>query len=287
MRHWLNTAGRPEQLLVSVGDGRGDIKAFGRLDMPHGVCCVRTRQDSRGCDLPQDDTAGRGRLRVYSARQWTPQQMRAERTGWRMVPVPARGRRLRLPVRVSEPCRRKDWGERVFFVMVVRGRRKRKKGQKSRKAQAFWVHAVPDGQGGWQLPLPLEGLLGLLWQRWEIEVSFRQLKSGFGLGEKPCWGLESGERRVAWSAWVDGALVWSGYRAWEWTGGTRWGGCRSRVRWSLRDVWWSVRCDVLGGGLKGVLWGDRVIVAEGAKNGVMVWCWNVRVLLSWLQAFRL
>ena len=152
---------------------------------------------------------------------------------------------------------------------------------------AFWVHAVSDGAGGWQLPVSLEQLLLKLWQRWEMEVGFRQMKSGFGLGQKPCWGLDSGERSVAWSAWVDGALVWSGYRAWGWTGGARWGGSRRRVQWSFRDVLWSVRCGLLGAGIDGVSCGDRVCGAEAPKNGGVLWCWGVDVVLSWLQSFRL
>jgi len=90
-------------------------------------------------------------------------------------------------------------------------------------------------------------LLLKLWQRWEVEVGFRCVKSGFGLGEKPCWGFDSGERSVAWSAWVYGALVWSGYCAW--------GGCRGRAQWTFRDVLWRVRCEVLSGGIDGGFWG--------------------------------
>jgi hypothetical protein len=71
--------------------------------------------------------------------------------------------------------------------------------------------------GGWQLPVPLEVLLLKLWQRWAVEVGFRWMKSGFGLGEEPCWGFDSGERSVervgVWGVgvewllcvgWVDG-----------------------------------------------------------------------------------
>ena len=33
-------------------------------------------------------------------------------------------------------------------------------------------------------------------------------------------GFDRGERRVAWSAWVYGALVWSGYCALGWLSGS-------------------------------------------------------------------
>jgi hypothetical protein len=287
VRAWLDAAGRAKQLLLCVGDGRGDTKALGQVDLPNVVCCVRTRCDSRGCDLPSEAATGRGRPRVYSDAKWTPQQKWRERRGWRRVPLTVRGRALRLLVKVLGPCRRVRWGARVFFVVLIRGHHKRTKRGKSREPMAFWVHAVSDGKGGWQLPVPLAVLLLKVWQRWEIEVGFRQMKSGFGLGQKPCWGLDSGERSVAWSAWVYGALVWSGYRAWGWTGGARWGGGRRRVRWTFRDVLWSVRCGLLGGGINGVLWGDRVCGAEALKNRGVLWCWGVDVVLSWLQAFRL
>jgi len=119
-------------------------------------------------------------------------------------------------------------------------------------------------------------------------VGFRWMKSGFGLGEKPCWGFDSGERSVAWSAWVYGALIWSGYCAWDgWTWGARWGGCRGRVRWTFRDVLWSVRSEVLGGEINGGLWGGGMCGDEVPKNGGAGWCWGVDVVLRWLCAFRL
>jgi hypothetical protein len=65
MRAWLNAAGRPEQLLLCVGDGRGDTQALGKLELPNTVCCVRTRKDPRWCALPQGAPSGRGRRRVW------------------------------------------------------------------------------------------------------------------------------------------------------------------------------------------------------------------------------
>ena len=66
------------------------------LEMPHTVCCVRTRQDSRGCDLPQDTPSGRGRRRVYTDPVWTPQAKGQQRRGWRRTPLTVRGREVRL-----------------------------------------------------------------------------------------------------------------------------------------------------------------------------------------------
>jgi hypothetical protein len=208
VRAWLDSTGRAEQLLLCVGDGRGDTKLLGTLEIPNTVGCVRPRQDSRWCDLPKDAPSGRGRRRVYSDRVWTPQAKWQQRTGRQQVPLMVRGREVRLQAKVVGACRRLRWGKRVFFVIIVRGHQKRTQRSKGRAPMAFWGHAVSDGQGGWSLPVPLEMLLLKWWQRWELEVGFRWLKSGFGLGEKPCWGLDSGERRVAcvggWGVGVEG-----------------------------------------------------------------------------------
>jgi hypothetical protein len=64
IRAWLDAAGRAEQRLLCAGDGRGDTQALGKLELPNTVCCVRTRKDSRWCDLPQGAPSGRGRRRV-------------------------------------------------------------------------------------------------------------------------------------------------------------------------------------------------------------------------------
>jgi hypothetical protein len=173
VRAWLHAAGRAAQrLLLGVGDGRGDTQALGKLELPHTVCCVRTRKNSRGCDLPNETLSGRGRRRVYSDRVWQPQDKWREHTGWQQVPLVVRGRALHLQVKGEGACRRWGWGERVFWVMMVRGHPKRTKRGKSRAPMAFWVYAVSDGAGGWSLPVPLERLWLKWWQRWEMEVGF-------------------------------------------------------------------------------------------------------------------
>ena len=86
---------------------------MGKLELPNTVCCVRTRKDSRWCDLPQGAPSGRGRRRVYSDQVWTPQDKWQQRTGWQRVPLTVRGRELHLLVRVVGSCRRVGWGELI------------------------------------------------------------------------------------------------------------------------------------------------------------------------------
>jgi hypothetical protein len=96
-------------------------KRWARWMLPNTVCCVRTRKDSRWCALPQGTPSGRGRRRVYSDQVWTPQDKWQQRTGWQRVPLTVRGRKVHLRVKVEGPCRRVGWGERVFFLIIVRG----------------------------------------------------------------------------------------------------------------------------------------------------------------------
>ncbi len=68
-------------------------------------------------------------------------------------------------------------------------------------------------------------------------------------------------------------------------GGARWVGCRGRVRWTFRDVLWSVRRELLS--IDGGLWGGRMCGDEVPKAGGVGWCWDVDVVLRRLCAFRL
>ena len=59
----------------------------------------------------------------------------------------------------------------------------------------------------WQLPYPIETILAWLWQRWELEVAHREMKSGLGVGEKQCWNTRLVVVSVQWSVWVYAVLV--------------------------------------------------------------------------------
>jgi hypothetical protein len=146
VRAWLNAAGRAEQRLLCVGDGRGDTKALGTLELPNTVCLVRTRQDSRRCALPQDAPSGRGRRRVYGDQMWTPQDKWQQRTGWRRVPLVVRGRAVRLLVQVAGPCRRVGRAG-VFLDCCARTSQAHQAGQVARADGVLGSRGF-GGQGG-------------------------------------------------------------------------------------------------------------------------------------------
>ena len=62
--------------------------------------------------------------------------------------------------------------------------------------------------------LPLAELLAWAWQRWEVEVMHRELKSGFGLGEQQAFSDRGAAAVIPWLVWVYALLILTGYRTW-------------------------------------------------------------------------
>jgi hypothetical protein len=115
---------------------------------------------------------------------------------------------------------------------------KKKPHYKHRKPSFYLVSAVQINSQ-WQLPLPVETLLAWLWQRWELEVAHREMKSGFGVGKKQCWNPCSTIASVQWGVWVYALLLLSAYRAWGLLNAppipTRW--WRDAQRWLFNTLW--------------------------------------------------
>jgi len=83
------------------------------------------------------------------------------------------------------------------------------------------VNAVlRDAQYG--LPLPIETLLTWAWQRWELEVVHREVKSLFGLGDKQCHHPLAAVSSVQWSAWLYALLCLAAYRTFHLPAPPRW-----------------------------------------------------------------
>lgn len=244
MRRQLAAHGRVRQQVLMVADGHYDTLNLWK-HLPAGVILLARSAKNRVLyHLPEP---GARKNRKYGERAPTPADYWGQRSGWRRLVLRVRSKPRHLQVKVAGPFLRKGAAARPLFLIVVRG-----KGNKRTRRQPlpFLVNAVQDTAGNWRLPLPVTELLFWAWQRWEVEVAHRELKSNFGLGNKQCWQPTAAVLSVQWSAWVYALLLLAGYRCWGLTGApavpTRW--WRGSGRWSLNTLW---------RGYRAALWGDH------------------------------
>ena len=136
--------------------------------------------------------------------------------------------------RVEGPFLRYGAGDTPLYLLVVRGEAYYKNGKRHYRQFAYYlVNAVHTEAGDWVLPIPVEELLFWAWQRWELEVTHREMKTDFGVGDKQCFNPHAAVASVQWGVWVYALLVLAGYRtyglcgspplstAW-WSGARRW-----------------------------------------------------------------
>lgn len=241
LREQLTRCGRSTQQVLFVGDGHYDSLALWQA-LPEGVIVLARSAKNRVLyHLPPTPPPNqRGRKRVYGERAATPQQVWQSRRGWHKRTLQVRGRTRHLQVKVRGVFIRKGAAHRPLFLIVVRGKGN---ARTRRDPLPFLVNAQQADNGSWRLPLPLDTLLFWAWQRWEIEVCHRELKSNFGLGNKQCFNPHAAVASVQWSAWVYALFLLAGYRTFGLTRAstvpTRW--WRGSQRWSLNTLWRAYR----------------------------------------------
>ena len=230
---------REGQRILMVGDGHYDQLNLWK-SLPEGV--ILLARSARNRALWEIPGAGDRKNRRYGERAPKPAEAWRERKGWKKMVIKVRGRERHLQVKVKGPYLRRGAFQVPLFLIVVKGKHRR-------EPLAFLVNGVRGAEGKWEMPLGVEELLFWAWQRWEIEVTHRELKSNFGLGEKQCWNPKGAVRSVQWCAWVYATLVLVGYRTWGLVGGpevpTRW--WRGGQRWSLNSLWRAYRAAWWGG----------------------------------------
>lgn len=242
IREQLALWGRASQQVLMVADGSYDNLNLWQ-HLPDGIILlVRSAKNRVLYTLAQPKT-GRGRKAIYGERMASPQTIWQDRKGWKQLVLDVRGRLRHLNYKISAPVLRKGAAHCPLILVVVRG--KRRKGYR-REPLPFLVNAVQNEVGNWVLPLPIETLLFWAWQRWELEVCHRELKSNFGLGNKQCFNPHSAVLSVQWSAWVYSLLLLAGYRTWGLCRApavpTRW--WRGSQRWSLNTLWRAFRSEL-------------------------------------------
>lgn len=246
LRQSLGQLRRTKQPILMVGDGSYDTLNLWKHLPPDVILLARTAKNRVMHALPAEDAH---RNRKYGDRLPTPQQIWGTKGRWRPLTLHVRGLDRHLQYRVSGPVIRKGAPDTPLMLIVVRGKARKRKGRRYRREPlAFLINAVQDASGQWQLPLAVETLLFWAWQRWEIEVTHREVKANFGLGHKQCFNPFAAVASVQWSAWVYAILVLAAYRTWGICGGppvpTRW--WRGSKRWSFNTLWRAYRAELWG-----------------------------------------
>lgn len=237
VREQLDAAGRSNQMLLALADGSFEKAVeFWKALPERTIFLGRTARNRVLYALPK--YCGKGRPPEYGDRARTPAEWLKERAGWLSVNLKVRGRVRDLRYRVEGPFVRQDLPKQPVYLLVVRGCDRVVDGRRVKRDPGFYLVSAKQAGDTWELPLPAEELLAWAWQRWELEVEHREVKSGFGLGEKQCWNKRSAVVSVQWSAWVYGVLLLAGYRTWGLLNGPacpgRW--WRGAARWSFTTL---------------------------------------------------
>jgi DDE superfamily endonuclease len=259
LRTELAAHDRAAQPIVLLGDGSYDVSALWKALPAHTALVVRTARNRVLYQLPSPSPVKRrGAKRKYGELAPTPSVWIDDRRGWQTKVVMVRGHARVVRVRVEGPFLRREVAAHPVFLVVMGGQKYGRHGRsKRRNPVPVLVSAqASETAAQYQLPLPLDELVVWLWQRWEVEVAHRELKSGFGVGEMQCWHPRSAIATVQWGIWLYGVCLLAAYKEWGLCGGPqppgRW---RKRARrWSFATVWRGLRIE---GGEFGELSGVR------------------------------
>jgi hypothetical protein len=246
-RQQLDAAGRAAQRLLAVADGSYSTRRLW-ADLPARVDVLARCAKNRALYALPGVTSGRGRPRQYGDRLPRPDAFLTQRIGWQRTDLLVRGRTIPLRYRVEGPCLVRGAPAQPLFLLVVKGSDPRR-GKRPRTARFWLVSAVADADGRWRLPLSAPELLGWAWQRWELEVAHREVKTSFGLGEPQAWSPLAAVLTMQWVVWVYAVLVLTGIRAWGLGPGPvappgRW--WAGSGRWSLARLWQGFRQELWG-----------------------------------------
>lgn len=229
--------------LMALLDGGFDTLDFWAGTPERTVLVIRTARNRCLYYLPP---AGAHGNRKYGAKAPAPADWLQKRKGFRYATVRVRGRERRMRYRVVGPVVRETLPHQPLFLLVIGGGRRPAGSRRKNYKPCFFLVSAVQRDGQWVLPLPIEELLAWLWQRWELEVGHRDMKSGLGLGDKQCWHPQATISSVQWHVWLYGLLMLAAYQAWGVTGGRqppgRW---RKPVgRWSFNTCWRQIHAEL-------------------------------------------
>ena len=179
LRAALDEDGQARRPLVAAFDGGYTNTTLFRNIPPRTTLVGRVRKDAKLFGVPEADPSGRGRPRIYGKPLARPQELLAEDAlAWQSTTLWAAGKLRTFQYKTIERCRWKGAGARDLRLILVRplSQHPHEAGRR-----LFFAHPgyllVSDPQ------LDVRRALQAYVWRWEIEVGFREQKTGLGLGQ--------------------------------------------------------------------------------------------------------
>jgi hypothetical protein len=214
LRARLDAVRRGAQPLLVLGDGAyGTAGVLGGL--PERVVLFARCAKNRALFAVPTYRPGRGRPRRYGERGPSPTETLHRADGWHDYRFPVRGRAVTVSATATGPWVVRGAPFHPVLLVVVRGvDRGTGPTRRQREPQFFLASVHMTSEDEWALPVPLPELLAWAWQRWEVEVMHRELKSGLGLGEQQAFSDAGAAAVVPWLVWGYALLVLAGYRTW-------------------------------------------------------------------------
>jgi hypothetical protein len=209
LRRNLDAYDANRSLLVAV-DGAYTNNTVLRNIPQRTVLIGRIRKDAKLYEPPcsSDTPTGRGRPRVYGKQLPTPEQIRQdEKVPWQQVTSYAAGRTHSFDVKVVGPVRWRAAGDRDLRLVVIRPLAYRPS-----KASPI-LYRNPAYIICTDHTLDVATILQAYLWRWEVEVSFRDLKTLIGLGEAQVRNQSSVTRLPAFISAVYAYLQLAAIRA--------------------------------------------------------------------------
>ena len=242
-RQQMDKIGRKGQTLLTLNDGRYDTLQFWRELPERTIGVVRTAKNRCLYHLPATDAHGN---RKYGEKAPPPSEWLQKRKGFTYQEVMVRGQSRRMRYRIEGPYVRDELPDIPLFLIVIGGGKRPPGSRRKNYKPCFFLISAVLIDDAWSLPMPLADVLAWLWQRWELEVAHRQLKSGLGLGEKQCWNDKATVATVQWSVWIYALMMLSGFRAWGNDCGAKPPGLWRATpnRWSFNTLWRAFRMEM-------------------------------------------
>ena len=187
LRGQLDRVGGAEKMLVMAGDGSYCNKTVMRAELERTILVMRCRKDIRLCHPSKE--AGR----VYGAETFTPEDVRQdERQAYRTARVFHGGKRRELKYKELKGVlwRRGTQRKPVRLIVVAPTPYRLSKTGKTYYRQSAYLLVTDD-------KIPVEKLLQVYLDRWEIEVNHRDEKTVLGVGDAQVWSKRSVDRQPA------------------------------------------------------------------------------------------